>query len=196
MDHYEIEDVRSRAGSPDLRLVFGLNQMWGLQLNSAPKIQTEDSNLRIHIGIQNLGQTVAETALIEIGIADFNLKLPLSANSTFANAGEREVKISGVPSDWTWWRCRWTPQHLQTQYTPLFAVADPEYVARFDLHIPQASYSGSLTSGKTISLIPWRIQAPKMKIKTGIVSVKVGLGKVWIVEESKEVLVGPVVSSQ
>ena len=68
MDHYEIELVRNRSLAPDLRLVFGINDRWEREMSNSDYLARAGRELRVHVGVQNSSNAVAESALIEFGV--------------------------------------------------------------------------------------------------------------------------------
>lgn len=190
MEHYEIEDVRKRATSPDLRIVWGLTDTWDTKVARTLYYQIQKEEVAIHIGLVNRGQAVTETALVEIGIYNYNQ--PKQLPSLLAYAKERNIRIDGAEDTVPWYRCRWTPHNLGDFYTPLFTAADPEYLVNFPFHIPQGNYAGSLVKGVVLGLIFWRIQAPNMRPSMGIHALRYALGQISIEADPRTLQVDPV----
>ncbi len=191
MEHYEIEDVRKRAVSPDLRLVFGLTDTWATETKTTLNYQTQQAEVAIHIGLVNCGQVVAETALVELGLDLTNQ--PSGLTAPFAHAKERAISFNAVPQEVPWYRCRWTPQNLGPSYTPLFAAVDPEYLTNFPFVIPTSNYVGNSTRGTVLGLIFWRLQAPNMVLKTGIHRLRSKRGWLYIEPNPRTLEVGTTV---
>jgi len=192
MEHYEIEDVRNRATSPDLRIVWGLTDTWNTQVSRTLYYQTQTEEVVIHIGLVNRGQAVAETALVELGIDNHNR--PKQMPPLLLYAKERTVWIDGGEHRVPWYRCRWTPQNLGVRYAPLSVAADPEYLVNFAFQIPQSGYVGSLEKGVVLGLIFWRIQASNMTPSTGIHTLRYALGRVTIQPDPRTLQVSPVIA--
>jgi hypothetical protein len=164
MEHYEIEDVRRRATSPNLELLFGLTDTWRPNIQEQLDYQTKQENVTIHVGLRNRGQVVAETCLLELGLRKYNLPTPLPL--PFEHAQARSLRIDGHDAEVPWYLCRWTPQNFERRYTPLFPAVDPVYVTGFTFQVPQGTYSGP-HQGVILGVIYWRIQAPNMLPKVG-----------------------------
>lgn len=189
MEHYEIEDVRKRATSPDLRIVWGLTDTWDTKVARRLSYQTQKEEVPIHIGLVNRGQAVAETALVEIGIDDDNR--PKNLPSLLVYARERTIWVDGVEDMVPWYQCRWTPQNLGPYYTPLFSAADPVYLVNFPFQIPQANYASSMGKGVGLGSVFWRIQAPNMTTSQGIVELKYAFSRLSIEPDPRPLQVRP-----
>lgn len=166
MEHYEVEDVRKRATSPNLELMLGLTDAWETSVRKIVEYQTREETVAVHLGLVNRSPVVAETALVELGLHSDNLveRLP----QPFVYARDREIWVDGVAGDIPWYRCRWTPQNLGQVYTPLFQAQDPEYLQSIDLRIPRCNYSKAPNGGTLLAVIYWRLQAPGMTPATGM----------------------------
>ena len=68
MEHYEIGMVRNRNIGPHLKLVFGVDERWQKGLRKLGRTYQPTGRLSIHLGIQNASNSVAESALIELGV--------------------------------------------------------------------------------------------------------------------------------
>ncbi|GEM_PF-4998404 len=190
MEHYEVEDVRKRAISPELDLVFGLTDTWATDVTRDLNYQAQQEEVAIHLGLLNHGQVVAETALVEVGFCRWNQ--PKGLTHPFAYAKERPIRIDNSKSEIEalWYRSRWTPQNLGSAYTPLFPAIDPEYLMSFPLVIPQGNYDGDFVKGTVLALVFWRIQAPNMTPKTGIHSLRYVLGRLSIKRDPRSLEIG------
>jgi hypothetical protein len=166
MDHYEIEGVWNRSIGPQLELVVGLSQTWD---SSAPIVQIgqqQQSIIPIHIGVQNFGKGVAESALLELGF--FANNSPASIASWVVYAENRKIlmhdpKYGLIEDECRWFQTRWHPQMHGQVYQPLFSMVDPTYVARVDYTL-----HGPFREGLNGYII-WRVQAPKMSSKQMLV---------------------------
>ncbi|MDO8530870.1 MAG: ATP-binding protein [Dehalococcoidia bacterium] len=193
MEHYEVEDVRKRAISPDLRLILGLTDTWEFDISRTLNYQSQQD---VYLGLINRGQTVVETALIEFGLSSRNLPSSITKESKygfFVYANERKVQIDGgQPTRVRWYCCRWTPQNLQRHYRPLFPTTDPEYLMSIWFQIPQGNDVGNPLKGIELGDIYWRVQAPNMMPKTGMHSLKYALDKLSIELDPRIVQVSPI----
>ena len=158
MEHYEIGLVRNRHIGPDLKLVFGLDERWRKEIQSWEGGQDNPS---IHLGVQNISNSVAESALIELGTVN-EIELP----SPFKCAGDRLVNyesrgLRGVRMKWH--QVSWTASnsHIAGKYGPIFKTASPLHVADFS----------PTSSGTFLGPFVWRIQAPHMMPRTGLTHV-------------------------
>ena len=68
MEHYEVNMVRSRSLGPTLKMVFGFDERWATSV-----IKDDVEEVAIFLGIRNDADTVAETALLELGIPKANV---------------------------------------------------------------------------------------------------------------------------
>lgn len=68
MEHYEIDMVRNRNVGPDLNLVFGINDRWETSMSNSEFLSQRGKEVQIHTGVQNAGDGVADSALIELGL--------------------------------------------------------------------------------------------------------------------------------
>ena len=189
MEHYEINMVRDRRLGPDLRLIFGLDMEWARDLKPHGRQSTEGDEVKLHIGIQNFGNEVAESALIEIclNVATdghewsriYEGRFPKEVFPEGMTAvGVRRIKgIDGddrfladgppVASARLCWNAS-TPG-LAGKYTPLFKTEGPWPAAT--LNIGKAP-TGLLPC--TLAYCFWRLQASNMQTKEGIVTVALG----------------------
>ena len=179
MVNYEIEDVRNRAAGPQLRFVVGLNEMWMKEMKIGDLENGAPIAFQLHCGLLNVGIRVAEVALIEFGL-DRHVEIKGMPAQTVFGAGVRTVSWI-VPQkgtsegDMRWFHCRWTPQVLSTKYHPIFATEDPLHA--FDMHL-------SASPGKQgrLMVLPWRLQAPNMSSKMGLVAIDHERGRIAVRE--------------
>ncbi len=171
MDHWEIEDVRNRAVGPDLQLVYGFTDTWEQEAT-----YSRGSRIPIHLGLQNIGRGLAETALLELGIfkreysgspppSTFDARTRLVTLQTPISSVDRSVSGQRkVP--FCWFHLPWTQQARGLGYMPLFAMVDPSYATVIELVPPDASeiqgYMGHIV---------WRLQAPQMSPKQGLLGI-------------------------
>ena len=193
MEHYEINMVRDRRLGPDLRLIFGLDTEWARILQPYGRQNTEGVDVELHIGIQNFGNEVAESALIEIcvngAVTDGHDWNNIYANQ-FPNAvfpeefiplGVRKIKgidvedrfLSDGPTVASTQLC-WnaTTPGLAGKYAPLFKTEGPWPAAT--LNIGKAPTPRPLSG--PIAYCFWRLQASNMQTKEGIVTVSLNSG--------------------
>lgn len=156
MEHYEIGMVRNRNIGPHLKLVFGVDERWQKGLRKLGRTYQPTGRLSIHLGIQNASNSMAESALIELGVVpDVTLPPP------FQDAGIQEVRcddphLSGMPM--RWYRISWDASnpHLAGKFGPIFKTVNPLHVAEFEHNFDNGP-----------GLWIWRIQAPGMTPMTG-----------------------------
>ena len=170
MEHYEIEMVRSRAAGPQLEIVAGLTSKWDREI----RVPAAPEKVAIHLGVRNTGRMVTDIALLEIGIFESNS--PESLPSRILYAEERNIhyvhpsgdSAAGIEIDEPirWYQIYWTPTgfDMDTIYKPLFNTLDPIYVSSFDFIVGQGARSGR------IGTWCWRVQAPQMPPKQGLMS--------------------------
>ena len=155
MDHYQIEMVRSRGVSPSLQLVFGFNAQWEKEVTTYGREEIE-----IFVGVQNVSNSVAETALLELGISEI-LGLGPAGNSRDSLAPfvrTRSHQVTGVlPRDLVeWYECSW-PVHgdlWRPLDRPIFKTLDPIQVLSGSVKIPLGRISD------TKGFFVWRVQTP------------------------------------
>lgn len=188
MEHYEINMVRDRFLGPDLRLVFGLDADWTSSLWHTRHMRIEGNEVFSFMGIQNFGNEVAESALIEVCInvatgdtrwsGIYQGQFPEGVfPSGFQPIGIRKVKsrdqgVDRFLGEGLTVACSqlvWNPANsgLAGTYAPIFKTEDPFPVGKLNIgqgptsHFPDSPFAYCL----------WRLQAPNMKTKLGIVEV-------------------------
>ena len=188
MEHYEINMVRNRRLGPDLRLIFGLDTEWAGVLHPYGRQNTEGDDVKLHIGLQNFGNEVAESALIEICMNAaaieghdwdniYTDQFPIAVfPKEFIPLGVRHIKgidvedrfLSDgltVASTQLCWSA--TTPGLAGKYAPLFKTEGPWPAATLNI--------GRVPTPRPISgpiaYCFWRLQASNMQTKEGIVTV-------------------------
>ena len=187
MEHYEIELVRNRSFTPDLRLIFGLNDRWETEMSNSEYLSRRSEELQIHVGVRNSANAVADSALIEFGVWPFEdseamMKigrgefpggvipvpfLPAGIRNITWDDAEGQLSRSGVGVAWS--RMFWNDSNpaLAERYAPIF---------RTDLALPVAvvnlrNVNWSHGVPRLFALCFWRIQAHNMEPREGIVEV-------------------------
>ena len=187
MEHYEIELVRNRSLAPDLRLVFGINDRWEREMSNLEYLSRRGEEFRIHVGVQNSSNAVADSALVEFGVwpledGDAMMKIDRGEfpggviPGPFLPAGIRNItwedadsQLAGRGVSVAWSRMFWNDSNpaLAERYAPLF---------RTDLALPVGvvnlrNVNWSRGIPKLFALCFWRIQAHNMEPREGIVEV-------------------------
>ena len=197
MEHHEINMVRDRNLGPNLKLVFGLNDRWEANLSNSEYIDRRRENVQIHVGIQNTANTVAESALIELGLYLYpifdedsarlihNGKFPENLfPNQFMPVGIRTVKwdSDNNPNELrvAWGQLFWNSANpgLAGRYAPIFKTEAPLPVAVLKLNIMDANdYAKHYYGAGDVPLASffWKIQAPDMKVRTGFLKLLVNL---------------------
>ena len=184
MEHYEINMVRDRNLGPDLKLVFGFNDRWETKESTSEYLERRGDDVRVHIGIQNIANSVAESALIELGLYQPNGHSinvvgfgPFPANlysTSFEPAGTRVViqdnhgnSSNGIPVAWS--RLFWNGANsrLAGRYAPVFKTETPIPVELLTLE----SVTVGGQAARTVSYCFWRIQAPNTMPRLGGVEI-------------------------
>ena len=187
MEHYEINMVRNRNSGPDLKLVFGVNDRWETRLREREFHAHRNEEVRIHIGVRNEANTVAESALIELGMCPYtndNVMEIIEKGSfpdnllptSFVPVGTRRAKWSGeqgVPGphgvEVAWSELFWNGSNpeLAKRYAPIFKTEAP-------LQVATVSIKGVYHANRPpqIAFCVWRLQAPNMTPKKGIVEIR------------------------
>ena len=187
MDHYEIAMVRNRTVGPDLKLIFGLNDRWETSLSNTEYLVRRGEEVQIHIGIQNTQNSMAEAALIELGLypaADMDAvakivqgEVPKSIFPVeFQPVGVRKVAGSSFPNEMqlAWSQLSWNGANprLEGRYSPIFKTQAPFPVST--LNMREVTILNSIP--RLLAICFWRIQAPSMKATSGIVELRTGEG--------------------
>ena len=187
MEHYEINMVRNRNVGPDLNLVFGVNDRWECMLSAREFYARRNEEVRIHIGIRNDANAVAQSALIELGVSPYsndsimgrieNGECPSGFTpGSFAIEGNRRAKWdsqrqepgpAGVAVVWS--RLFWNASNpgVSGAYAPIFRTETPWPVAVVDM---KGIYHRH--TSPQIAFCVWRLQAPGMMTKKGIVELR------------------------
>ena len=146
MEHYEINMVRDRDVAPNLKLVFGLSDRWEKQRHfyATGNITGNDT---IYIGMQNNGNAVVESALIELGMFEGLIDPRYSGDANrrildpFRNAGYYTIKMDTEFGAY-WYDLYWPFDGL---HKPIFGTLEPLYISKFDLGIVEnQNYTGWL----------------------------------------------------
>ena len=161
MEHYRIEMVRGRMVEPNLSLAFGFNNRWERELRD------DAGEVPIFVGIKNDSASVAEAALIELGVA--NLKIDGYGEQSlgpFTRVGARRVQIGTYSGSFDLYECYWplATQDTTIAYRPIFRTNLP-------LRLTQLSVQGQFTPPVNLDQVQgwlfWRIQSPNMAPKEG-----------------------------
>ena len=190
MDHYEVAMVRNRTIGPNLKLAFGLNDRWETSLSNTEYLACHGEEVQIHVGIRNTQNSMAEAALIELGL------YPATYMDASVKIGQGEVpkgifpvefepvvirKINCVKEgDWGFLNgvtvalghLSWNGANpgLAGRYSPVFKTETPIPVTVLNM--------GGVTMVNGIPRLHvvcfWRIQAPNMKTTRGIVGLRTG----------------------
>ena len=184
MEHYEINLARNRNLGPDLRLVFGVNDRWEKRISGYQIFDLQDEEVQVHIGIRNDSDTVAESALIEIGLyplSDASIMKRIRSGmfpdelfpASFARSGirtaqwkdeqgeDKRADVAFGQLSWNGWN-----SELAGSYAPIFKTETPLPVAVVAMKgvyfSPQSPRDGYCF---------WRLQAPNLMPRKGIVGV-------------------------
>ena len=170
MDHYRIEMVRDRMVGPNLSLAFGFNDRWERE------IRDDVQEVTIYVGITNDSNSVAEAALLEIGVAG-NLTidgLGQESLGPFTRVGARRVQRDPPYSGcFDWYECYWPvgTQDTSIAYRPVFRINRPLLVTRLSVKGP---FTQSTHLDAVQGWLFWRIQSPNMAPKKGVTEVVKG----------------------
>ena len=187
MEHYEINMARNRNVGPDLELVFGVNDRWEPRLSGHGIYEHRNKEIQVHIGVQNGANAVAESALIELGVCPYtndpmmrriyNGEFPEDLFPTsFARIGIRRAKWAsprGLPDldgvNVAWGQLFWNGSNsaLAGRYAPIFKTQTPLPVAVVPM---KGVYH--LHQFPQIAFCVWRVQAPNMVPRKGVVEVR------------------------
>ena len=186
MEHYEINMVRERNSGPDLGLTFGLNDRWDTSLVNEALFGRANTEIQIHVGITNARNTIPESVFIELAFYLTNneqLWTQINIDKTFPldlfpdpfePIGLRDVewtptadgsspRTAKVPLAYLSWN-GFNPK-LAGRYTPIFKTEQPLPVTRLSckgLSISRLTQIG-------LAYIFWRLQAPSMRPRHGVV---------------------------
>ena len=188
MEHYEINMVKDRFLGSNLSLIFGLDANWETDLWRSGRTKIEGNEIFSLMGIQNFGNEVAESALIEvcINVATGDVRWSRIYEGQFPEGifppgfqpmGIRKVRCFDGGADRSLAegltvacsQVAWNPANsgLAGTYAPIFKTEAPFPIGR--LNIGQGPVSHSYDH--PFAYYFWRLQAPKMKSKLGIVQV-------------------------
>ena len=188
MDHDEINMVRDRSLGPYLKLTFGLDDRWTDRMHHWYPTDTASRGVEIHIGIQNLANGVADSALIDLAlfaVAEghswdniYQNQFPVGVfPPEFKKVGIRRVQchdeddpiLSSQRLLVALGHLSWngTNQALSGTYAPLFKTADPWPVTRVNIGTPRQMQG-------PFAYCFWRVQAPRMQPKLGVAKIGVG----------------------
>ena len=158
MDHYRIEMVRARNVGPNLSLPFGFNDRW------EQEIDDRGQEITISVGIRNDSNSVAEAALVELGVAG-NLSVDgygQEALGPFTRVGARRVQMDpSYSGEFDWYESYWPvgAQDVSVAYRPVFRT-------RFPLRITRLGVKGPFTRPTHLDAVQgwlfWQIQSPNM----------------------------------
>ena len=170
MDHYRIEMVKARMVGPNLSLAFGFNDRWEREISD------DAHEVTIFVGIRNDSTSVAEAALIELGVAG-NLTTDGYGQESlgpFTRVGAREVQMDPpYLGRFDWYECYWPVGTQETiiAYRPVFRTNLP-------LRVTRLSVKGPFTQPSHLDAVQgwlfWRIQSPNMAPKKGVTEVVKG----------------------
>ena len=186
MEHYEINMVRDRNLGPDLKLVFGINNRWETSFSESEYLSHRREEVQIHMGVQNTRNSVADSALIELGLYppdDLTLvkgEFPSDIfPAQFAPIGIRNVKSDnehikslhdGLPVAWSQLFWNGANPKLAGKYAPIFKTEAPLPVAVLNMR----GVTISRSSYRVFAFGFWRLQAPNMQTRKG--SLELGSG--------------------
>jgi hypothetical protein len=182
MEHYQIELLKARGTRPDLQLVAGLTTNWESQLRIVPTPYGGNIEWGVHMGIRNLSETSAETALIEIGQFPNHTVIP---PTSMLRAGKRTVRyIHEEPSgfqtpimdEMDWFHLPWNPSARGERYQPLFNVLEPIWLSQMSFRL------GSPKGGDSYVWC-WRIQSANMQPRTQLMSIEYHLPYALVIRE-------------
>lgn len=205
MEHYEINMARDRNLGPDVRLIFGVNDRWEPRFSNVEFHAHRGEEVQIHIGVQNTGNGVADSALIELGLCpdtnDDALRKIYSGEfpnnvfpASFTPIGIRQVKWDNeqgnIELSVAWSQLFWNGSNpgLAGRYAPIFKTEAPLPVAV--LNMKGVSLVRDATSRRMVAFCCWRIQAANMRTRKGILELRTGYGSSdstpFIVVEEKD----------
>ena len=187
MEHYEIELVRSRSFGPDVRVVFGVNDRWATSLSNLEYLSRREQEVQIHVGIQNVGNAVADSALIELGLwpntnCDAMMKIyqgefpdgifppvfkPVGIRNIKWEGARFQLPIDGLPVVWSQLFWNGSNRELAGSYAPIFKTESPLPVATLNMKGVTVTHSVP----RVFAFCFWRVQASNMQPKEGILEV-------------------------
>ena len=170
MEHYRIEMVRARTVGPNLSLAFGFNDRWEQELQDYAREVT------VFVGIRNDSNSVAEAALIELGVAG-DLAIDGYGQDSlgpFTRVGERTVHMDPpYLGRFDWYECHWP---IGTHDT--FIAYRPVFRTNLPLRVTQLGFKGPFTQSTQLDAVQgwlfWQIQSPNMDTKKGVTQVVKG----------------------
>lgn len=182
MEHYQIEMVRARSVGPSLKMVFGLNDRWDKALQHDIGEKTT-----IFVGIQNDASSIAEAALIELGVAHLSVQgYGHDFLGPFSRVGTRSVRMQPSYSrKFDWYECYW-PVHVENMgiaYRPIFKTNNPLRVTQLGVKGP---FDRSPFCDVTQGWLFWHIQSANMNLQKGMTRFLVGRHGGLRLEESNE----------
>ena len=139
MEHYEINMVRERDTTPNLKLVFGLDEHW----RKENRIVDLSDDFAIYIGVQNYDLSVVEAAYIELGLFMFDrIDRTSSTNAwpvrrllrPFLDAGQRFFEEGASELRTDWYELSWP---IDGMYRPIFKKVSPTHVSHFKFSIKE-----------------------------------------------------------
>lgn len=182
MEHYQIELLKARGATPNLHLVAGLTKYWESELRIDPTPTSGVIEPGVHLGIRNLSETSADTALIEIGqYPNHTVIRP----TYMLQAGKRTVRYSqtersGSPTpvvdEMEWFHLPWNPSARGKSYQPLFNLLEPIWLSQMRFRLDSSQSEDS-------SVWCWRIQCPGMPPKTQLMAIEYRMPETLIVKE-------------
>ena len=187
MDHYEVDMVRNRTKGPALKLAFGLTDQWETSLSNRENLARHGEEVQIHVGIQNTRNSMAEAALIELGLKPYTDMDALDKivqgevpkgifPVEFQPVGIRKVRGLSFPNGMSvaWGQLSWNSANprLAGRYSPVFRTETPFPMSV--LNMRGVTISNSFD--RLYAACFWRIQAPSTKVTAGIVKLLAGDG--------------------
>ena len=170
MEHYEINMVRDRDVAPSLRIVFGLDEHWAKKKRN----NNLSEECAIYVGIRNESNSVAIAALVELGLFDRTMNSPRKALGSFSYIGDRRIRLedSSMEYDVDWYDVSWPVNGL---YRPIFRTLEPVHILDFPFKIntvlPVIPDEQGRPMPISAGILCWRIQAPGMNPKEGMVNI-------------------------
>ena len=178
MEHYEINMARDRDISPSLKLMFGLDEHW----TKKKRVNNQSGECAIYVGIRNESNSIVTAALIELGVFGEDMSSPRTILGSFIHIGDRKIRFDDSQrgcADWVnWYNLPWPVDGI---YRPIFRTVDHLHISNIPLkkgistplvlneqRTPMRDIAGRRhIAGRLF----WRIQAPNMTPKTGMVKI-------------------------